>query len=78
MTPEMCASGNIVESVADVGGLIRKERQRRGITQADFAMLVGVGRRFIIDLEHGKDTVEAGKMLTVLVQAGLVLRVARE
>ena len=78
MAAEMCESGNIIESVTDIGSQIRQERKRRGMTQADFAMSVGVGRRFIIDLEHGKETIEAGKMLTVLVQAGLIVRIGRE
>jgi len=78
MAVEMCEIGNIVESVADIGSQIRQERKRRGMTQADFAMSVGVGRRFIIDLERGKETIEAGKMLTVLVQAGFIVRVDGE
>jgi DNA-binding XRE family transcriptional regulator len=78
MAAEICVSGNIIESVADIGCQVRQERKRRRMTQADFAMSVGVGRRFIIDLEHGKETIEGGKMLTVLVQAGFIVRIGRE
>lgn len=78
MSQEKYVSGNFVETVADIGRLVRLERKRRNLTQADFAMLVGVGRRFVIDLERGKETVEAGKMMTVLVQCGLTVSIRRE
>lgn len=74
----MIPCGNIVQTIADIGALVRAERRARGMTQADFAMLVGVGRRFIIDLEAGKPTIEAGKMLGVLAQIGQITRIGRE
>ena len=78
MAAAMCENGNTVQSVADIGRQIRQDRKRRGMTQADFAMSVGVGRRFIIDLERGKETIEVGKMLNVLVQAGFIVRIGKE
>lgn len=76
---EMYPSGNKpVQTVQEIGQLLRDERKVRGMTQADFAMMLGVGRRFLIDLERGKETIEAGKMLSVLVQAGFVVRVGKE
>ncbi len=75
----MCPNGNTpVQTVQEIGQLLREERKARGMAQADFAMMLGVGRRFIIDLERGKETVEAGKMLSALVQAGFVVRVGRD
>ncbi|MCF8506928.1 MAG: helix-turn-helix domain-containing protein [Caulobacter sp.] len=67
-----------VQTVQEIGQLLRDERKARGMTQTDFAMMLGVGRRFLIDLERGKETVEAGKMLSALVQAGFVLRLGKE
>ncbi|MBF0304585.1 MAG: helix-turn-helix transcriptional regulator [Alphaproteobacteria bacterium] len=67
-----------VQTVQEIGQLLRDERKARGMTQADFAMMLGVGRRFLIDLERGKETVEAGKMLSALAQAGFVLRLGKE
>ncbi|MBF0333489.1 MAG: helix-turn-helix transcriptional regulator [Alphaproteobacteria bacterium] len=67
-----------MQTVQEIGQLLRDERKARGMTQADFAMMLGVGRRFLIDLERGKETVEAGKMLSALVQAGFVLRLGKE
>jgi hypothetical protein len=56
MAAEICESGNITESIANIGSQIRQERKRRGMTQADFAMSVGIGRRayFANRLMEGK------------------------
>jgi HTH-type transcriptional regulator / antitoxin HipB len=42
-----------------------------GVTQKDLAMTSGTGIRFIIDLEHGKETCEIGKVLTILNTLGI-------
>ncbi|PJA25502.1 MAG: transcriptional regulator [Alphaproteobacteria bacterium CG_4_10_14_0_2_um_filter_63_37] len=59
--------------MAEIGQLIRAHRKGQGATQADFAALCGVGVRFISELENGKPTVEAGKVLHVLHCLGLEL-----
>ena len=47
------------------------------MSQANFADLAGVGRRFLSELEAGKPTLEIGKVLLVLTAAGIEL-VARD
>ncbi len=59
--------------MSDVGNIIRATRKAQGATQAEFALLCGVGVRFISDLENGKPTVEFGKVITVLNSLGLKL-----
>lgn len=54
-----------------VGNIIKVTRESLGITQHDLAMTCGTGRRFIIDLEHGKDTSQLGKTLTVINTLGI-------
>ncbi len=54
-----------------VGNIIKVTRESLGITQHDLAMTSGTGRRFIIDLEHGKDTSQLGKTLTVINTLGI-------
>ncbi|WP_082221879.1 helix-turn-helix transcriptional regulator [Mesorhizobium loti] len=66
-----------IASSADLGRLVRKVREGRGLSQQEFADLAGVGRRFLSELENGKLTLELGKVLKVVNAAGIAL-LARE
>ena len=48
-------------SVEEFGAILRRERKRRGYTQAELAEFAGVGVSYVINLEHGKQTAEIGK-----------------
>lgn len=67
---------NKVATVVDIGVAIRRKRKADGLTLADAAGLCGVGYRFMSDLENGKETVQIGKVLKVLIALGLELTVA--
>ncbi len=54
-----------------LGRLIRARRRQQGLRQAELAALSDVGNRFLSDLEHGKPTVELGRVLLVLAALGL-------
>lgn len=43
------------------------------LTQEDLAGITLTGRRFIVDLENGKETAEIGKVLQVLNALGIAL-----
>lgn len=60
-------------TVKDVGDRVRKERKAQGMTQSQLADLCGVGLSFVSNLENGKPTLEAGKMLRVVNTLGLDL-----
>ncbi|MDH5229515.1 MAG: helix-turn-helix transcriptional regulator [Gammaproteobacteria bacterium] len=60
-----------VNTVKDIGHMVRLERKKQGLSQADFAALCGVGVRFVSDLENGKPTIELAKTLQVLRALGL-------
>lgn len=62
-----------VESVADLGKLVRACRKQRRLSQQAFADLAGVGRRFLSELENGKPTLEVAKVITVAAACGLEL-----
>ncbi|MGM0557810.1 MAG: helix-turn-helix domain-containing protein [Myxococcota bacterium] len=74
----MSDSTNSVEisNIRDIGKAIRAERKSQGLTQREFADLVGIGVRFLSELERGKETAEVGLVLIVLENLGfdLVLR----
>lgn len=66
-----------MKSVAEIGELIRKERKAQGLRQDDLAAASGVGLRFIVDLERGKETVQLGKVLAVLATLGCSIQFTR-
>jgi HTH-type transcriptional regulator/antitoxin HipB len=55
-----------LRSIHDLSQAIRERRKELGLTQADAAGLVGVGVRFLSELERGKPTLEVGKVLQVI------------
>lgn len=60
-----------VRSSADLGEVIRAERRRQGMTQAELAGLADVGVTFLSQLENGKGSAEVGKALQVLTMLGI-------
>lgn len=62
-----------VRSAGELGDVIRAERRRQGLTQAELAELCGVGVTFLSQLENGKRTAEVGKVLDVLTMLGIDL-----
>jgi len=65
-----------VGSATELGALVRKRRLEQRVRQTDAAALIGVGPRFLSELERGKETVQLGKVLQVLDRLGLVVWVA--
>ena len=53
-------------SVQDAGVAIRTMRKRAGIRIDDFALIAGVSKQFMTDLENGKVTVQMGMVLGLL------------
>lgn len=62
-----------IGSVADIGRRVREVRLGMGMTQQRFADMAGVGRRFLIELEQGKASLEIGRVLAVCQAAGIRL-----
>ena len=75
---QIIPDGNI-EHPRSLGQVIRARRKALGLTQADAAMVCGVGTRFLAELERGKPTAQLGKTLQILAGLGLELHLcARE
>ena len=55
----------------ELGAFVAKERKRQGITQLELSQAADVGRRFIVEVESGKETIHAGKLLKVLATLGI-------
>lgn len=54
----------------DFGQIIREERKKQKLTQTQLAAACGVGVRFIVDLEKGKETAAIGKALRIINMLG--------
>ena len=63
-------------SGAQLGAAVRAARERMGLTQGQLARRAAVGLKFLYELESGKDTLRADKVLDVLKVLGLELVVA--
>ena len=64
-----------VQNTEEIGRLIRKIRQQKGLSQERAAGLTGVGRRFFSELERGeKDSLDLGKVLQVLNRFGIKIK----
>lgn len=62
-----------IDNSEALGADIRHARKQQKFTQEELADLAGVGRRFISDIENGKDTAQLGKALLVLAALGIGL-----
>jgi len=54
------------QSVGPVARFVRARRKAAGLTQEELASQVGVGLRFLKELELGKETLRMDKVLLVL------------
>ena len=55
----------------ELGRYLLKERKRLKLTQREISEFADVGRKFIIEIEKGKTTVQLGKVFELLNSLGL-------
>ena len=60
-----------MSSVKELGALVAKVRKAQGISQLELSQAADVGRRFVVELADGKETIQAGKMLKVMSVLGI-------
>ena len=63
-----------VESAAALGQAAKAQRQRLGMTQAELALVAGVGVRFIGELEAGKPSLQLERVVRVVGALGFQLQ----
>ncbi len=56
--------------VKEIGAEIRRMRKEAGLRQDQLAGVAGVGVRFLVQLEHGVETSQIGKVFKVLAALG--------
>ena len=57
-----------------IGQFVARVRKEQHVTQLELSQAANVGRRFVVELEKGKDTLQVGKMLKVLDTLGVDMR----
>ena len=68
----MIPIGNIEEgcirmrSMKEIGAFVAKTRKAQGVSQLELSQAADTGRRFIVELEGGKDTIRAGDRKSVV------------
>jgi len=60
-----------VRDAKDIGELLRRARKRQGLTQQELADLVGVGVRFVSEVERGKGSAEMDRVIDLLRGVGI-------
>ena len=59
--------------VEEIGAFVRAKRKELRLTQLEVAALADVSDRFLRELEHGKPSVEIGKVIDVMAVLGFDL-----
>ena len=67
-----------IRNTEDLGKIVRNARKLQKLSQDDLAGMAGTGRRFIVDLEKGKETLQLGKVLRVLRTLGVSVSSTRK
>jgi HTH-type transcriptional regulator / antitoxin HipB len=62
-----------IENTTDLGAYVRERRRALGLTQEQLAGRARVSRRWLSDLEAGKETADVGLVLRTLRALGVVL-----
>lgn len=73
----MKSKKHITPELQKLGSIVRAERRKHALNQAELAVHAGCGHVFIIDLERGKPTLRLHKVLDVLKVLGLQIRIER-
>jgi len=63
-----------IRTIADLAAAVRTRRQDLRWTQATLAARAGVSRKWLVDLEAGKASIEIGLLLRVLDALDLALQ----
>jgi HTH-type transcriptional regulator / antitoxin HipB len=64
----------MMSEMKKIGETVARVRKQQGFTQLELSQAADVGRRFVVELEAGKETIHAGKMLKVMSVLGIDFR----
>jgi y4mF family transcriptional regulator len=78
LTASIFPLGKMIDNATKFGRRLSRARKGLGLTQRDLALAIGVGERFIVNLEAGKPTAQLGKALAAAKAVGMRLIDASE
>lgn len=64
-----------VSTTSDIGNLLRERREELHLTQKEIAEKLGVSRKWYIEMEQGKPTIELYRVLDVFWALDLTLQI---
>jgi transcriptional regulator with XRE-family HTH domain len=64
-----------IKSVSDLGLVIRAVRRQSDVRLDDLAATASLSKQFVSDVEHGKPTVQMGRVLHLIEELGIQLEV---
>mgnify|MGYP001053218414 FL=1 len=64
-----------IESVEDIGTLVRLTRKTQGLRQDDLGAMAGCSHKYVVDVEKGKPTIQTGLLLALLEELGIEVTV---
>ena len=67
-----------IKNAEDLGRVVKEARKAQKLSQNDLAGMAGTGRRFIVDLEKGKETAQFSKIMRVLATLGVSIAAIRK
>ncbi len=70
-------SSSKINNPKELGLYLLKERKNLKLTQKEISEFADVGRKFIIELEKGKETAQVGKVFELLNSLGLELHLIK-
>lgn len=69
----MHTEGYIADARLRLGRRIARLRMEQNMTQKNFAMMVGINRTYLIDVEHGKRNIAFDNMMKIAVGLDMTL-----
>jgi HTH-type transcriptional regulator/antitoxin HipB len=66
-----------INNPKELGQYLLKERKNLKLTQKEISEFADIGRKFIIELEKGKETAQLGKVFELLNSLGLELHLIK-
>ncbi|MGP1397022.1 MAG: helix-turn-helix domain-containing protein [Inquilinaceae bacterium] len=67
-----------IRTPLDIGLIVRDRRRQLALSQSDLAQKVGVGRQWLVAVEHGKAGAEIGLVLRTLAALDLILSISTD
>ncbi len=73
-----CSMFRELRTSHEFGALIREGRKRSGLSQTEFAQKIGASRKWVAEIEAGKEAAELSRVLRALQALGIAIGISDE